>query len=41
MLDCRSGATALEFAIVSLFLVLTSIGVIDFGSGLYLRNEIS
>lgn len=41
MLDCRSGATALEFAIVSLFLVLISIGVIDFGRGLYLRNEIS
>lgn len=39
--DCRSGATALEFAIVSLFLVLISIGVIDFGRGFQARNNMS
>ncbi len=39
--DCRSGATALEFAIVSLFLVLISIGVIDFGRGFHARNNMS
>lgn len=39
--DCRSGATALEFAIVSLFLVLTAIGVIDFGRGFHVRNNMS
>lgn len=38
---CRSGATALEFAIVSLFLVLTAIAVIDFGRGFHLRNNMS
>lgn len=41
MLDCTSGAAALEFAIVSLFLVLISIGVIDFGRALYVRNDMS
>lgn len=39
--DCSSGATAVEFAIVSLFLVLVSIGVIDFGRGFYVRNHMS
>ena len=38
---CQSGAVALEFAIVSLFLVLISIGVIQFGRGLYVRNEMA
>lgn len=39
--DCRSGSTALEFAIVSLFLILICIGIIDFGRGLYVRNDMS
>lgn len=39
--DCSSGATALEFAIVSLFLVLTVIGVIDFGRGFNARNDMA
>ncbi len=39
--DCRSGATALEFAIVSLFLVLTAIAVVDFGRGFHVRNNMS
>lgn len=38
---CRSGATALEFAIVSLFLVLVAIGVIDFGRGFHVRSNMS
>lgn len=38
---CQSGATAVEFAFVSLLLVLISIGVVDFGRGLYVRNSMS
>lgn len=38
---CSSGAAALEFAIVSLFLVLVSIGVVDFGRGFYVRHHMS
>ncbi|HUE46759.1 MAG TPA: TadE/TadG family type IV pilus assembly protein [Aestuariivirgaceae bacterium] len=38
---CQSGAAALEFAIVSLFLVLVSIGVVDFGRGFHVRNNMS
>lgn len=39
--DCRSGATALEFAIVSLFLVLVAIGVVDFARGFNVRSDMS
>ncbi len=39
--DCRSGATALEFAIVSLFLVLVAIGVVDFARGFNVRSHMS
>lgn len=39
--NCSSGAAALEFAIVSLFLVLVSIGVVDFGRGFYVRHHMS
>lgn len=38
---CRSGATAVEFAIVSTAFVLLSIGVVEFGRGFYLRNQIA
>ncbi len=38
---CRSGATAVEFAIVSMVFVLLSISIVEFGRGLYLRNHIA
>lgn len=41
MPSCRSGAAAVEFAIVGLILVLVSIAVIDFGRALYVRHEMS
>ena len=41
MRSCRSGAAAVEFAIVGLILVLVSIAIIDFGRALYVRHEMS
>lgn len=38
---CRSGSTAVEFAIVSMVFVLLSIGIVEFGRGLHLRNHIA
>ncbi|MEZ0000486.1 TadE/TadG family type IV pilus assembly protein [Sinorhizobium fredii] len=37
----QSGATAVEFAIVCLPLLLLILGVIDFGRAFYVRNELS
>jgi hypothetical protein len=37
----RSGAAAIEFAIVSMALILVCLGVIELGRGLQLRNELS
>ncbi|MGQ7791081.1 TadE/TadG family type IV pilus assembly protein [Faunimonas sp. B44] len=37
----QSGAVAIEFAIVSLALVLVAFGTIEFGRGLQVRNELS
>lgn len=39
--NCESGAAAIEFAIISLALILVSLGVIEFGRGLQVRNELS
>lgn len=38
---CERGAAAVEFAIVALLLVLVSLGTIEFGRGLLLRNDLS
>ena len=39
--QCRAGSTAIEFAIVSLLMVLMAFAVIDFGRALYVRHKIS
>jgi Flp pilus assembly protein TadG len=39
--SCQAGSTAIEFAIVSLVLVLVTLGVIEFGRGLNIRNQLS
>jgi Flp pilus assembly protein TadG len=38
---CEAGAAAVEFAIISLVMILVSLGVIEFGRGLYMRNQLS
>ena len=38
---CRSGAAAIEFAIVGTVFALLSIGIVEFGRGLHLRNQIA
>ena len=38
---CGSGSTAIEFAVVSLLMVLMAFAVIDFGRALYVRHKIS
>lgn len=39
--SCQAGSTAVEFAIVSLILMLVTWGVIEFGRGLNIRNQLS
>lgn len=39
--SCQAGSTAIEFAIISLVLVLVVFGVIEFGRGLNIRNQLS
>ncbi len=38
---CRSGASAVEFAIVGSLFMLLSIGIVEFGRALHLRNQIA
>ena len=38
---CEAGSTAVEFAIVSLVLVLVTLGIVEFGRGLNIRNQLS
>lgn len=38
---CRSGATAVEFAIVCLPLMAVSLGIVEFGRALYIRSDLS
>ncbi|WP_280139424.1 TadE/TadG family type IV pilus assembly protein [Microvirga massiliensis] len=38
---CESGSAAVEFAMVGLTVILLAIGIIEFGRGLYLRNELT
>lgn len=38
---CERGAAAVEFAIVALLLVLVSLGAIEFGRALLVRNDLS
>lgn len=38
---CERGAAAIEFAIVALLLVLVSLGAIEFGRALLMRNDLS
>lgn len=38
---CQSGAVAIEFAIISLVMILVCLGVIEIGRGLHMRNELS
>lgn len=39
--SCQAGSTAVEFAIVSLVLMLVVLGTIEFGRGLNVRNQLS
>jgi hypothetical protein len=39
--DCRAGSTSVEFAIICMALLLVTFGVIEFGRGLYVRNQLS
>ena len=41
LLGCQAGSTAVEFAIVSLVLVLVTLGIVEFGRGLNVRNQLS
>lgn len=41
MRRCEGGTAAIEFAVVGLALILVSIGVVEFGRGLHMRNELS
>jgi Flp pilus assembly protein TadG len=38
---CDRGAAAVEFAIVSLILIALCLGIVDFGRGLYVRNNLA
>lgn len=37
----ENGATAIEFSLVALMAITIFLGIIEFGRGLYLRNEMS
>lgn len=39
--SCQAGGAAVEFAIVGMVLVLVVLGVIEFGRGLNIRNQLS
>ena len=41
LLGCQRGTAAVEFSIVSAVLVMLSVGIIDFGRTLYVKNQIS
>lgn len=41
ILACTRGAAAVEFAIISMVLIALTIGIIDFGRTLYVKNQIS
>jgi Flp pilus assembly protein TadG len=41
ILACTRGAAAVEFAIISMMLIGLTIGIIDFGRTLYVKNQIS
>jgi Flp pilus assembly protein TadG len=38
---CRAGSTSVEFAIISTMLLLVTFGVVEFGRGLNVRNQLS
>ena len=38
---CTGGAAAVEFAIVSVVLITLTIGIVDFGRTLYVKNQLS
>jgi Flp pilus assembly protein TadG len=38
---CRAGSTSVEFAIICMALLLVTLGVIEFGRALYVRNQLS
>lgn len=41
LVSCNRGAAAVEFAIIGLVLIMVCVGGIEFGRGLWLRNELS
>ena len=41
MVRCSGGAAAIEFAVIIWVLVFVCVGVIEFGRGLHVRNEMS
>jgi Flp pilus assembly protein TadG len=38
---CRAGSTAIEFAIISMVMMIVTLGIIEMGRGLNLRNQLS
>ena len=38
---CTGGAAAVEFAIISMVLITLTIGIVDFGRTLYVKNQLS
>ena len=38
---CEAGAAAVEFAIIAMVMILVCVGMIEFGRGLYIYNEIA
>jgi Flp pilus assembly protein TadG len=38
---CENGAVAVEFALVGLVMIVVTLGAIEFGRALYLRNNLS
>ncbi|ACL58692.1 TadE family protein [Methylobacterium nodulans ORS 2060] len=38
---CRSGSTAVEFAMVGMIMLVTMLGIVELGRGLNVRNQLS
>ena len=38
---CEAGAAAVEFAIIAMVMILVCVGMIEFGRGLYIYNQIA
>lgn len=41
LIKCQRGAAAVEFAIISVVLIMLLVGIVDFGRTLYVKNQLS